>query len=175
MEHCLDCMKSSINCCQSHRPVRVMLLGGPFHGRIVSIAAAPPRIEIADSLYHRLNDPDTEEFLGGYVYDDPMVQGKQEREGARGELRLGRPGQEGTGGVMVRVRDSNAHLGRRHARLLRHLRKTDQLNPCNWKAGARDSDGHAWASTMMGIIWKWKCLYCGKRSRSDVRPDKREK
>lgn len=45
-------------------------------------------------------------------------------------------------------------------------------NPCNHKPGPRDNDGHGWVTTLASLRWKWKCAYCGKRSRSKIRPDK---
>lgn len=45
----------------------VLLLGGPFNGRTVSLRKEPPRIQIAGRIYERIDDPDTGEGLGAYV------------------------------------------------------------------------------------------------------------
>ncbi len=45
----------------------VLLLGGPFSGRTVCLRREPARIQIADRIYERIDDPDTGEGLGAYV------------------------------------------------------------------------------------------------------------
>lgn len=47
---------------------QALLIGGPFDGRKVSLTRTPPRIEAAGVTYDRLDDPDTGEYLGGYVF-----------------------------------------------------------------------------------------------------------
>ena len=59
--------------------IRVALLGGPCDGWKADLIRLPDRILLTRSSqsprgglsYSRLDDPDTGEFLGGYVYDDP--------------------------------------------------------------------------------------------------------
>lgn len=49
-------------------PHRVRLLGGPYDGQDVHVWQIPPRIAIGRRwIYERIDDPDTEEFLGAYV------------------------------------------------------------------------------------------------------------
>ena len=47
--------------------ISVRILGGPYDGFKVEILGTPPRIQIKDCVYDRIDDPDTGEFLGGYV------------------------------------------------------------------------------------------------------------
>lgn len=54
--------------------VHVVLIGGLYDHRRVELTRAAARLEIAGQLYRRLDDPDTGEFLGGYVaepYGEP--------------------------------------------------------------------------------------------------------
>jgi hypothetical protein len=47
--------------------VSVLLLGGPFNGRHVTLRKEPKRIQILDRIYTRIDDPDTGEGLGAYA------------------------------------------------------------------------------------------------------------
>lgn len=47
--------------------VAALLIGGRFDRAKVELTQAPQRIEVAGQLYKRLDDPDTGEYLGGYV------------------------------------------------------------------------------------------------------------
>jgi hypothetical protein len=48
---------------------RVVMVGGPWDGNWCTLTATPPRVQIGITLYRRLDDPDTGEFLGGYIVD----------------------------------------------------------------------------------------------------------
>lgn len=50
--------------------VRVALLGGRFDGARATVTQTPYRVEIDRVSYLRVDDPDTGEFLGGYVAED---------------------------------------------------------------------------------------------------------
>lgn len=45
------------------------LIGGPFDGRDAMITRASPRITLAGFTYVRIDDPDTGQYLGGYVLE----------------------------------------------------------------------------------------------------------
>lgn len=45
------------------------MIGGPWDGNWCTLRETPPRIQIGITYYRRLDDPDTGEFLGGYVLD----------------------------------------------------------------------------------------------------------
>lgn len=51
----------------------VALIGGPFKGCRVDLSHTPPRIDVGEHRYERIDDPDTGESLGGYVYQPPTV------------------------------------------------------------------------------------------------------
>lgn len=46
----------------------VVLIGGPHNRARGHLARTPPRIQVARSCYGRVDDPDTERYLGAYVY-----------------------------------------------------------------------------------------------------------
>lgn len=49
------------------RSVKAIFIGGPLDNRIVDLTHAPPRAECNGITYSRVDDPDTGEFLGGYI------------------------------------------------------------------------------------------------------------
>jgi len=55
----------------------VRLVGGPFGGQGVALKRTPPRIAPAGYTYYRIDDPDTGEFLGGYVAHAREAGGEQ--------------------------------------------------------------------------------------------------
>lgn len=46
--------------------MRVSLLGGPYDRQSVDLSKTPPRIQIGDDIYYRIDDPDSGECLGAY-------------------------------------------------------------------------------------------------------------
>lgn len=48
--------------------VRARLIGGPYDGLTAYLSKTPPRIQVASSIYVRVDDPDTQEYLGGYAH-----------------------------------------------------------------------------------------------------------
>lgn len=52
--------------------IRAYLIHGSFNRQTVDLSKTPPRIQIGDQVYHRIDDPDTGEYLGGYSYDNEM-------------------------------------------------------------------------------------------------------
>lgn len=46
---------------------RAALIGGWYDGGYVDLKATPSMIQIGNRLYSRIDDPDTGEYLGGYI------------------------------------------------------------------------------------------------------------
>jgi hypothetical protein len=52
--------------------VKAWFIGGPFDGVKTELDYAPPYVILAEKhRYERIDDPDTEEYLGGYAYVPP--------------------------------------------------------------------------------------------------------
>lgn len=49
----------------------VRLLGGRYDRSRVTLSKTPPVIFVGSERYERIDDPDTGEFLGGYVQEEP--------------------------------------------------------------------------------------------------------
>lgn len=54
----------------ARKTFRASFIGGPFGGMVRQLTKTPPRVAIRDSMYHRLDDPDSGEFLGAYTYEE---------------------------------------------------------------------------------------------------------
>lgn len=52
--------------------VAATLVGGPHDGAKITLTAAtpPPRIQIGGTIYHRVDDPDTGNYLGAYAHQE---------------------------------------------------------------------------------------------------------
>jgi hypothetical protein len=48
-------------------PESVVFIGGPVDRQRADLTRTPPQVSVLGVLYHRIDDPDTGSFLGGYV------------------------------------------------------------------------------------------------------------
>lgn len=47
---------------------KVVLIDGPYSGAKVDLNLQPRRIRVGRAVYERLDDPETDESLDGYLY-----------------------------------------------------------------------------------------------------------